>query len=252
MTGILLRLAGPLQSWGERSAFGVRDTAPFPTRSALTGMFAAAEGRSRDQAPDAYADLGFTVRIDRPGLRMVDFHTIGGGLPPNLTAATSAGGHKKTAVLSYRHYLADAVFTVAVTGPPECLERITEALRRPHWAPYLGRRSCPPDEPLVLRGPHHDPLTELTTRAPLSVPPPADPGRATVPVEFLWDTAPAHLPEDAPVLDVTDMPESFAPADRRYRTRRLYRTVEQLPARLCIEPCDLARTLIDYALEVPA
>ena len=89
MSGMLLRLAGPLQSWGERSAFGTRDSAAFPTRSALIGMFAAAEGRDRHQDPAAYAEVGLTVRVDRPGVRLVDFHTVGGGLEPELTAATA-------------------------------------------------------------------------------------------------------------------------------------------------------------------
>ena len=40
--GLLLRLAGPLQSWGERSHFNERDTARFPTRSGVIGMLAAA------------------------------------------------------------------------------------------------------------------------------------------------------------------------------------------------------------------
>ena len=57
MSGLLLRLAGPLQSWGERSAFGVRDTSAFPTRSGVIGMFAAAEGRNRTAALDDYTQL---------------------------------------------------------------------------------------------------------------------------------------------------------------------------------------------------
>lgn len=44
MSGFLLRLAGPMQSWGEHSMFGERDTLPYPSRSGLIGMFAAAQG----------------------------------------------------------------------------------------------------------------------------------------------------------------------------------------------------------------
>ena len=56
-TGMLLRLAGPLQSWGERSVFTVRDSAAFPTRSGVLGMFAAAEGIDRHTEPPGYDDL---------------------------------------------------------------------------------------------------------------------------------------------------------------------------------------------------
>ncbi|MEV7027174.1 CRISPR-associated protein Cas5, partial [Kitasatospora sp. NPDC093558] len=34
---LVLRLAGPLQSWGERSAFNRRDTPPQPTKSGVVG-----------------------------------------------------------------------------------------------------------------------------------------------------------------------------------------------------------------------
>ena len=47
MSGFLLRLAGPMQSWGEHSMFGERDTLPYPSRSGLIGMFAAAQGVRR-------------------------------------------------------------------------------------------------------------------------------------------------------------------------------------------------------------
>jgi CRISPR system Cascade subunit CasD len=202
VTGLLLRLAGPLQSWGERSAFAaVRDSAPFPTRSGLIGMFAAAEGRSRDQDLAPYAGLEFTVRIDRPGARLIDYHTVGGGYPDHLTAATSGGKHKGDAVITRRHYLADAVFVVAVTGPQDTIARIADALREPHWAPYLGRRSCAPDEPLLLRAHTADPVQELLTRVPLSEPEPR-PGHSlqpetTIPVEFLWERPRDPLPNNA-------------------------------------------------------
>ncbi|WP_063793966.1 type I-E CRISPR-associated protein Cas5/CasD, partial [Streptomyces hirsutus] len=87
MNGILLRLAAPLMAFGEHAAFHYRDTIDFPTRSALIGLFAAADGRLREHAlapdPDTgaipYTDLTFTVRIDRPGHRHTDYHTVGGG-----------------------------------------------------------------------------------------------------------------------------------------------------------------------------
>ena len=81
VTGLLLRLAGPLQSWGEHSTFADRDTLRYPTRSGITGIFAAAQGLRRGEPLDRYAPLTLTVRIDRPGVLLADFHTTGGGLP---------------------------------------------------------------------------------------------------------------------------------------------------------------------------
>ncbi|MCI0386219.1 type I-E CRISPR-associated protein Cas5/CasD [Streptomyces sp. CNQ085] len=257
MSGLLLRLAGPLQSWGERSAFtSVRDTAPFPTRSALIGMFAAAEGIGRSEAnPDRYQDLRLTVRVDRPGIRLVDYHTVGGGFPKDRTAATSGGSNKGAAVITRRHYLSDAVFVVAVTAADETVERLADALSRPHWAPYLGRRSCVPDEPFLLRRHVSDPEEELRTRVPLSrTAPQAKDGDGqeteTIAVEFLWEQPPPPGPgEPAPadVIEVNDTPVSFAQHGRSHTGRRLYRTRLPVPRSLAGPPQTLMQRLIDYA-----
>jgi CRISPR-associated Cas5-like protein len=68
----VLRLAGPMQSRGERKAFTPDgDTAPLPRRSALLGTLAAAQGITHQDtgALDRYEALEFTVRVDRPGGR---------------------------------------------------------------------------------------------------------------------------------------------------------------------------------------
>jgi CRISPR system Cascade subunit CasD len=258
VSGLLLRLAGPLQSWGERSAFTpVRDTALFPTRSALIGMFAAAEGIGRGEAIlDRYQDLRLTVRVDRPGVRLVDYHTVGGGFPKDRTAATSGGSNKGAAVITRRHYLSDAVFVVAVTAAEETIERLADALTRPHWAPYLGRRSCVPDEPFLLRRHVDDPEEELRTRVPLSRTAPrakADHGQepATIPVEFLLEQPPSTSSSGkaAPVdvIDVNDMPVSFAQHGRSHTGRRLHRTQVPVPRALAGPPQTLIQRLIDYA-----
>lgn len=251
MSGLVLRLAGPLQSWGERSAFtAIRDSAPFPTRSALIGLFAAAEGLGRsDGGLDRYDTLRITVRVDRPGMRLTDYHTVGGGLPKARTAATSGGSNKGAAVITRRHYLADAVFVVALAAPEETVTRLADALRRPHWAPYLGRRSCVPDEPFVLRDHVEDPEKELLTAVPLSRTLCAsDRDEGAVAVEFLREQPPPSTPGSlVDTIDVNDVPVSFSPHGRSYRARRLYRSVEQLPQVLAGPQHTLLRRLINYA-----
>lgn len=260
MTGLILRLAGPLQSWGERSAFSaVRDTAAFPTRSGLTGILAAAEGLPRGAALDGYDELQFTVRIDRPGILLSDYHTVGGGYPARLTAATSGGQNKGAAVVTSRHYLADAVFVVAVTGPERRIADIATALRHPHWAPYLGRRSCVPDEPLLLRPHAADPVTELLTLTPLTSPYTDDrlrqpqPAGRSVPVEFLWEQPPSDN-RDAVQLTSHDHPVDFSAQQRAHRKRHIYRTVEHLPAHLLEHGGErtVHERLIEYALQPTA
>lgn len=234
MSGIILRLAGPLQSWGERSAFGERDSAAFPTRSGLIGLLESAQGHPRGHKLDDYREVEFTIRVDRPGVRLVDFHTIGGGLPTPWTVPTAAGKRRSegtATIVSRRHYLADAAFTVAVTGPPPVTGRLAAALRRPVWAPYLGRRSCPPDAPLVLCEHIADPVAELLTRVPLARRRPRDVD--TVEVDVIYERPPTSEVRDTAVLELTDVPETFAPRSRRYLTRTLWIQPHRLPADLC-------------------
>ncbi len=56
-------------------------------------------------------------------------------------------------MITERWYPADAAFTIAVTGPDDTAALAAHALTEPLFAPYLGRRSCPPDTPLLLRTP---------------------------------------------------------------------------------------------------
>lgn len=249
MTALILRLAGPLQSWGERSAFNsLRDSAPFPTRSGLIGMFAAAQGLERGASLERYDALEFIVRVDRPGTRLTDYHTVGGGFPKERTAATAGGSHKGAAVITERQYLADAVFVVAVRGPEETVRDLAQALRRPHWAPYLGRRACVPDEPLLLRADVSDPELELRERVPLSAPDRGVPQGVAEPGCVLVEFYDERQEEGASELSVTDVPVSFGPSDRGYRKRVLYQTVRQLPLELRDSETELIERLIDYAL----
>ena len=230
MTGLLLRLAGPLQSWGEHSTFNERDTGRFPTRSGLIGLIASALGRRRTDPIDDLTTLRFTIRIDRQGETLVDFHTVGGGLPQHLTVPTAEGKRRPptaATLVSRRYYLADAVFTVAVEGPPDVIAATADALTRPSWAPYLGRRSCPAEPPLLITR-VEDPVEELRNHLPLSR---RKPNREThrVPVEFAHEHGAAGLDR----LELNDAPISFDPAQRRYTGRPAFIESTTLPADLC-------------------
>lgn len=136
MAVLLLRIAAPMQSWGDRSRFVRRDTCREPTKSGIVGLVASAQGRSREDAVSDLSELEFGVRIDQPGSLMRDFQTEhkadGSSLP-----------------LTNRYYLVDAVFLVALGGDSGSLRTVTDALLHPKRPLYLGRRSCPADLPLV-------------------------------------------------------------------------------------------------------
>jgi len=228
VSGLVLRLAGPLQSWGEHSAFAERDTQRFPTRSGLIGLFASAYGMRRGENLSRFDELEFTIRIDRPGIPMTDFHTVGGGRARQHTVPTAEGGRRSVetaTIVTRRHYLADAVFTVGVAGPDPAISGLAERLDRPRWQPYLGRRSCPPDPPLLLRR-TDDPYAELTERVPV-------PRRFTEDgqLDFVRESADVQA---ASVAELLDVPVSFAALERRYRPRTVSITPVSIPEQLWI------------------
>lgn len=138
MSTLLLRLAGPLQSWGDSSRFAVRHTRREPTKSGIIGMLAAAQGRRRTDPIEDLVQLEFVVRTDQPGTVMRDFHTA-------IRWET-----RESMPLSQRYYLEDAVFVVGIAGEAGLIGSLANAVRNPHWAPYLGRRSCPPSRPIYI------------------------------------------------------------------------------------------------------
>ncbi len=149
---LLLRLEGPLQSWGDPSKFVIRRTMAAPTKSGVMGMLCASLGVSRADARQELAKLNellVGVRIDRPGLRWWDYHTVGAGMQMRI-----AEGERKTksgAMLTRREYLCDASFLVAMQGDSQLIMRLRDALLHPLWPVYLGRKSCPPSVPLLGR-----------------------------------------------------------------------------------------------------
>lgn len=240
--GILLRLTGPLQSWGERSHFNERDTARFPTRSGVIGLLASALGRRRGDSIDDLARLAITIRTDRPGVLLRDLHTVGGGLPAKATVTTAEGKKRSgdtATLLTHRTYIADAAFTLALTNShgTTLLTQAATALAHPHWPPYLGRRSCPPEGPVLL-GYFNDAVHHLI-HLPLAAPPPPTP---TAAIEFLADHPLDHLPvpgnspapatETAahPAGEINDQPLTFHPRRRAYTARPIYRRTLHLPA----------------------
>lgn len=149
MPTLLIRLCGPMQSWGTRSRFTERDTEMEPSKSGVVGILCAALGRPRSDDVGDLAALRMGVRVDNEGTMANDYHTAGGvdGV------ARAGGGVSKNAVLSNRYYLSDADFLVGLEGPDGGLLRTLEdALRAPCWQLSLGRKSFLPSAPIHLPG----------------------------------------------------------------------------------------------------
>ena len=232
---LFLRLEAPLQAWGSHEAkFAVRRTMDAPTKSGVAGLLCAALGMNRSEAGQYWlaeiAKLRMGVRVDRPGIRWWDYHTVGAGMalriaelsePKDLKLVGSALADslsakkiksKAGALLSRREYLADASFLVALQGAPEIVEQLAAALRKPVWTLYLGRKSCPPSRPVG----EHPPGFHATLEAALqSIPAQLREGGDTPPQSLtcVLDWIPAFDGEPAPAdAEIHyDVPVSFEP-----------------------------------------
>lgn len=158
---LILKLHGPMQSWGEHTFEGLRPSANFPTRSGILGLLGACLGIERNDCErlQQLADsVGMAVRVDerfmsrkdgssRPlrVVKMTDYHTVKDARMDYI------GLKKHETIQTWREYLYDTGFTVALWNHPNStlsLDEFEKAVKRPHFTPYLGRRSCPISRPL--------------------------------------------------------------------------------------------------------
>ena len=136
MKTILLKFAGPMQSWGTDSHFETRHTDLYLSKSAVIGMIGAALGiRRDDKSIDDFDSLKFAVRVDQGGSLLKDYH---------IARKYKTSGDIEGTYVTERYYLEDAVFVVAISHEDDNLiEKIYEALKRPYFQMFLGRRSIP-------------------------------------------------------------------------------------------------------------
>lgn len=169
MPTLLLRLVGPMQSWGTTSRFDERGSQLEPSKSGVLGLLCAALGRDRAEPVDDLAALRMGVRVDREGLLMRDYQTATGAL-----IAAKAEPDLGRSVVSPRYYLADAAFLVGLEGPNAALLAACQAaLRAPHWPLALGRKSFVPSLPVWFdegAGIHPGPLEAALSSQPRIAP----------------------------------------------------------------------------------
>ena len=145
MSVLMLRIEGPMQAWGTHSHFTERDTSLEPTKSGIIGLLCSALGRKRNEDIGDLVSLRMGVRVDREGKRMKDFHTT-------LNVPKADPKARPGTVISNRYFLSDACFLIGLEGDGEILEPILSALNDPNWIVFLGRKSFPPSQPILLSG----------------------------------------------------------------------------------------------------
>ena len=159
---LVLRLIGPLQSWGFDSQYSRRNTGLMPTKSAIAGMCCAAFGYDRGgqleqtflekfaavktcsiaiprtiikKSPTQTKDVVLNVR------RLQDYHTV--------QNTRKADGGTKDCHITHRQYLTDASFGILLEGECDFLQATAEQLKNPVWGIWFGRKSCIPAAPVL-------------------------------------------------------------------------------------------------------
>jgi CRISPR system Cascade subunit CasD len=210
MPALLLRLSGPMQSWGTRSRFEYRDTERVPSKSGVIGLLCAALGRPREAPLEDLVALRMAVRVDRPGVLSVDYHTTLG--------VAKAGGGIKDCQPSRRHYLAGAVFLVGLGAEERqaaLLAELQEALAAPVWPLCLGRKAFPPGEPVRLPdGLRDEELERAICQYPWLVRPLPWQREQSPELDVEWENPPG-----VPGEPRQDVPRSFAHHARSFGLR---------------------------------
>ncbi len=226
---LLLWLEGPLQAWGHDSKFGVRDTLNFPTRSGVLGLLCCARGTGGPETEwlaqmnalpmevraYARADKNGAPVLREPPLR--DFQMVGSGyddsdpwqsllIPKTSEGKKAVGGGTK---MTYRYYLQDSVFAVALQAPEEQAESLADALQNPIWDLYLGRKNCVPTE-LIYQG-----AFDSTDAAWQQADQIAESKQRVLSYSVLDGEN-----DDGEVITLNDVPLQFGP-NKRYRDRRV-------------------------------
>ncbi len=157
----VFRLYGPLVSWGDVAVGGERRSFAFPSKSAIVGLVAAALGIRRDDEERLHhlsENIGFGVKVISPGIMIRDFHTAQAPDEDRKVRfytrkdEMTLNPEKLNTILSRREYRCDSMAHAAVwlknADGSLSIEDIRDALLKPVYHLYLGRKSCPPALPL--------------------------------------------------------------------------------------------------------
>jgi|GEM_PF-1940667 len=161
---VVFSLYGALGAFGGPAGYSRRGTQMEPSRSGLLGLCAAAFGIPRDDqrrlaALSVWRFAYATIEPRQSRQRVIrDYHTAQTVhrkiKRPRTRRDAVLDGHALDAIhteITQRDYLSDCAFAVAAWGGDAAA--LAAALRRPVFAPFLGRKSCPlaaPVDPSVV------------------------------------------------------------------------------------------------------
>lgn len=144
-------------SFGSSGAKQERASDSHPSKGFALGFLGAALGKRRDDPwHDQSSGLGFATLTVKPGVRVEDYHTVATprGDASYRTRREEAEASDYT-VETWREYLSDGYFILAFWGKGVGVDfdAAREALIRPTFELFAGRKSCPlslPPAPMTV------------------------------------------------------------------------------------------------------
>ncbi|MDE0209261.1 MAG: type I-E CRISPR-associated protein Cas5/CasD [Boseongicola sp.] len=170
---LVLALVAPMGAFGDLAGHERRGSHHWPGRSALLGVIGAALGvRREDRKGQAVlASWRTAVSVLQASEIWRDFHTVQTvpsariKRPETRRAALEALQRTDTGIITRREYRSDCAFGVALWGGE--IRALEEALKRPAFTPYLGRKSCPLSAPMDPKAVKADNPAEALARITL-------------------------------------------------------------------------------------
>lgn len=178
---LILRFDAPLMSFGAVVVDNLGVTGAFPGRSMLTGLIGNALGYRHGDATqlnNLQSRIRYAARCDRPGIPLIDYQTADlsqtflgeGWTTRGYREGREGGTASEGTTIRYRHYIANALYTVALTLDPAAasptLEEIAIALASPTRPLFLGRKTCLPSGPILLEARTGNTLREILRAIP--------------------------------------------------------------------------------------
>jgi|Cruoilmetagenom7_1024161.scaffolds.fasta_scaffold00124_58 CRISPR system Cascade subunit CasD len=156
---LVFTLSAGIASMGSNAGNEFRGTLGWPGRSAILGLIAAARGidRLNAEGQEIVASHRVAVGIHDMGASFTDFHTIQSvpraavkrpATRGDALALAQAKGATET-TLTRRDYRTDVLYSVALWDGD--IEVAHDALLKPAFHLYLGRKSCPLNAPPAPR-----------------------------------------------------------------------------------------------------
>lgn len=183
MKTLILKLEGPMASFGDVAVDETRPTARHPFKSMIVGLLGSALGYKRTEGgrlEKLQSKILIASRLDRPGQVMTDYQTaltnasdpkkptfIGKNVWTTRPVNMRTTNNDKNPIQIYRDYLTDVSVTVAVgSKDDELIELLADAVRKPARPLFLGRKACPPTRPLFETVVEADSLHEALATLP--------------------------------------------------------------------------------------